>query len=454
MTHPTITQVIQQCSLSDESRLNALALFSLLRPSLNCNFAAFLRYLDGPGRADVVAFTQAMQVTQKPVKEQVILLASYLDFLESGQALTLQQFSDALMNQMRHVEEEQFVDRVVQGKPQGGIVPLPEGAPTVPHTQIGHAIGNVQGILRADLGMTTPQAPSTPPAPAGPGGWGAFTAPPPPGPQAPQPLQVPQSQLPAQAAVSVPAGDPSIAPFDGGSFPAMPTGLMEKVDAVAAEINGWVLAGQAANAPPKEADIPEADPLPEWFRPGTRARYELGDQKVLVTVSKVAGRHATIVADDGTTWHNVAHAYLEDATGTPYEMEFAIPAYRMKELEDMTAKTVAYMKPQMLAPVVDFVRVSPLDGGKLHLGLELWASADAAAPFFYCFRAQSAGLDELASTKNPVLLPDWTVQLEQAVYHLHLIFAAPEPDAEAAAPETPAPAKRTRAPRKKSTKAV
>lgn len=434
MTNPTIIQVIQQTSLSHESRLNALALFAVLRPSLNCNFASFLRYLDGPARADVVAFMQAMDTAKKPIAEQVLLLAAYLDVLESGASLTFQQYADALVIQLRRAEEDQFVDRVVQGKPTDPTPTLPVMPP--------RATGVAEATAAA-MELTTPQAPSTPPVPAGTGGWGALPGYPPPGPQAPQPQHVPQSQLTAQAAVSVPPGDPSIPPFDGGTVPQQPV------------LNGWDQAAKAATEPPKEADIPEADPMPEWFRPGARARYEIGDQKVLVTISKVVGRHATIVADDGNTWHNVAPAYLEDAATEPYELSFAIPAYRMKELEDMMAKTAAYMKPQMLAPVVDFVRVSPLDGNKLHLGLELWASADAAAPFFYSFRAQSAQLDELARVVNPTLQPEWIIQLEQSVYRLHLTFATPEPAAEEAEePATPAPAKKTRAPRKKATKAT
>ena len=130
MTNPTISDVLTNCSLSDESKLSALAVFAQIQTQLNCSFATFLRYLDDPARAGLTAFLQAMRQNNVPLHLQVNILAIYLDSQERGEPWTLQQFTDQLMTGSRaslhQQEEEPIVQRMIEAKPSE---PAPGPAP-------------------------------------------------------------------------------------------------------------------------------------------------------------------------------------------------------------------------------------------------------------------------------------------------------------------------------------
>jgi hypothetical protein len=359
-----IIQIIQQSSLPDESRLNVLALFSLLRMHLNCNFATFLRTLDGPARADVVAFTSAMAQTATPPAGQVVLLAAYLDAQEVGGVFTLQQYVDQLMTVIRNDDGAAFVQRVVEFKPA----------------------------------TPTPAPASSQPAAAG-GGWGQFSLPAP-GPQQAVPMAIPQGQVTAVAAIS-----------------AVPPA------------NGWAVAAASASQPPKEADIPDSDPIPEWFRPGARVTYEVGDQKLLGTLKAVDGRHATLTIDAGNAYHAVSHVYLEPST-LPYSFAVEIPAYTMADLQARLAKPIpaALLQGAVLLPIVDFIRPSPVDGTTLHISLSLVVGAGAGGQAEYCFMLQDSALETLAIRTDPVLLSSWSLSFSGFEYLLSVTSAVQPAD--------------------------
>ena len=447
MTNMAIQPVLQASSLSDESKLNALTLFALVRPSLNCNFASFLRYLEGPARADLVGFMQATTAAKLPVPVQVVLLANYLETQEMGAQFTLQQYVDTLMNQLvrqdERKQEEAFVQRVVESQPAA--------AATVPAMGVTHA-------------------PAPAPAPSN-NGWGMY-ANLSPGPQAPVAMNVPQSQLPIGTAVSgnmAPAAQPThqAAPFDGGVVPmedfapddAMMAAEREAIlrggNPAPAGQAGWDAVMANATNPQPEADIPQADPLPGWFRAGGRAEYELGDQKLLVTIRSVNGRHAEIVAEDGQTWHNVAVAFLTESQA-PYELRATIPASTMKDLAERIKRPPVdpkLPKHSCLGNVVDFTQVSPLDGTKLHLMLEL-VTGEQPGQLCYALWVRDNALNDMQHVIKDQLEPNWSVNLLSTAYHLHLTFETPaaEPEEEPVAETTEAAPKKKAAPKKAATK--
>lgn len=129
MTTPgPIVQMLQQSQLSPDQKLSALTAYALLRPHLDCSFGTFLKALDGPVRADLLAFTQCMNAMGTPEAAQPIMLGTFLDCQAMSTNFTMRQYVDALMQNIRKQDFEQFADRVAT-PPVGATAPAPMPAP-------------------------------------------------------------------------------------------------------------------------------------------------------------------------------------------------------------------------------------------------------------------------------------------------------------------------------------